>query len=168
MSIRDATLDDARGIATVRVRSWQAAYRGLMPQDALDSLSIDRNTEGWKQAIQADVDVAGVIVNSGEDGVITGFCSFGPGRGGDADEGEVYAMYVLPERWRGGIGRALLAEATDRLRSYGFTDAFLWVLSTNEVGRSFYEGMGWVHDGGEMTSEAFGFSAHEVRYRRPL
>ncbi len=168
MNIRDATVGDAGAIATVRVLSWQEAYRGLMPQDALDSLSIERNTQGWAQAIEASTDVTGVIVSEDDDAVISGFCSFGPGRGGDTHEGEIYALYVLPERWRSGLGRALQAEATDRLRGFGFTEAFLWVLSTNEPARAFYDRSGWIHDGGEMTSEAFGFEAHEVRYRRSL
>ena len=62
MTIRDAVAGDARGIATVRVRSWQAAYRGLMPQDALDGMSIDRNTENWGLAIAAVPANAGLVV----------------------------------------------------------------------------------------------------------
>ena len=37
-AVRPATLADVTEIAMIHVRSWQAAYRGLMPQDYLRSL----------------------------------------------------------------------------------------------------------------------------------
>jgi hypothetical protein len=37
--IRKAALDDAHAIADVQVRSWQHAYRDLMPADFLFGLS---------------------------------------------------------------------------------------------------------------------------------
>jgi len=37
--IRAALPTDAQGIAQVHVRSWQQAYRELLPSDFLDSLS---------------------------------------------------------------------------------------------------------------------------------
>jgi len=40
MDIRRALADDALGVATVHVRSWQAAYRGLMPDVYLDPLVV--------------------------------------------------------------------------------------------------------------------------------
>ena len=36
MRIRTANTDDAAAIAEVHVRSWQAAYRGVFPDDVLD------------------------------------------------------------------------------------------------------------------------------------
>jgi hypothetical protein len=36
--VREAPPEDAFEIAAVQVRSWQAAYRGLMPDDFLDRL----------------------------------------------------------------------------------------------------------------------------------
>jgi len=33
--VRDARAEDAAAIAEVHVRAWQAAYRGLMPEDFL-------------------------------------------------------------------------------------------------------------------------------------
>jgi hypothetical protein len=37
-AVRPATLADVTEIAMIHVRSWQAAYRVLMPQDYLDGL----------------------------------------------------------------------------------------------------------------------------------
>jgi hypothetical protein len=38
LRIRPAVPDDAAAIAVVRVRSWQAAYAGLVPSGVLDSM----------------------------------------------------------------------------------------------------------------------------------
>jgi hypothetical protein len=39
MDIRPARMEDVPQIAVVHVRSWQAAYRGLLPQAYLDGLA---------------------------------------------------------------------------------------------------------------------------------
>jgi hypothetical protein len=45
-AVRPATPDDADAIASVHVRSWQAAYRGIVPDAMLDALSIQRGPAG--------------------------------------------------------------------------------------------------------------------------
>ena len=42
-TIRRAAVGDATALARVRVLSWQAAYRGMMPDRYLDALDIDEN-----------------------------------------------------------------------------------------------------------------------------
>ena len=50
--LRRATVDDAPAIAGVHVRTWQAAYRGLMPQALLDSLTFERRRGWWKGQLE--------------------------------------------------------------------------------------------------------------------
>ncbi len=38
MRVRPATIDDARSIAELHIRSWQWAYKGLIPDSYLESL----------------------------------------------------------------------------------------------------------------------------------
>jgi hypothetical protein len=45
--IRDARVEDARGVAAVHISSWQEAYRGLLPADVLSGLSVDRREQDW-------------------------------------------------------------------------------------------------------------------------
>jgi hypothetical protein len=45
MIIREAELRDARGIAEVHVRSWQAAYAGIIPDEEFARLSVDQREE---------------------------------------------------------------------------------------------------------------------------
>ena len=97
MDIRLATVADAAHIAEVHVRSWQGAYRGLMPQEHLDALNPVARAERWTRSLGAvDGIHAGVLVAEGHEGV-QGFASFGPTRDPDED----------PERRGRGTMRAL-------------------------------------------------------------
>jgi hypothetical protein len=51
MDIRTARMQDVPEIAAVHVRSWQAAYRGLLPQAYLDGLDPGQRTGQWEQVL---------------------------------------------------------------------------------------------------------------------
>lgn len=145
MAIRDAILQDAAGIARVRVQTWRSAYRGIVSQATLDDLTVDEDTLRWEQRL-ADPPKGGwfAFVDTDETGLVTGFCCGGRARGDiEPDSGEVYALYVLPERQRSGVGRALLEAAARRLRAKRFERMLIWVLAENPS-RRFYEKMGGV------------------------
>ncbi|MGH2840330.1 MAG: hypothetical protein ACRDKY_05850 [Solirubrobacteraceae bacterium] len=54
MTVRTATRDDAHPIARVHVRSWQVAYRGLLPDAILDGLSVEERRTIWHQLLAND------------------------------------------------------------------------------------------------------------------
>ena len=49
--VRPAELEDAGEIARVHVATWRSAYRGLLPDDFLASLSEQHYTERWRRVI---------------------------------------------------------------------------------------------------------------------
>jgi hypothetical protein len=49
--VRPATVEDAPAIAAIHVRVWQYAYRGIVPDSFLDSLSSERRTDQWMAAL---------------------------------------------------------------------------------------------------------------------
>ena len=156
VAYRDAVVADARVIAEVHVRSWQAAYRGELPDDYLDGLSVDEREEQWVAWLTDPEQGSGLVVGTDERGRVVGFTSFGPSRDGDARDGtgEVRTIYVRPEWFGTGTGRDLFARANDRLRELGYTRASLWVLATNVRSRRFYEKAGWAFDGTESTHQS--------------
>ncbi len=167
MRCRDARYDDAAAIASAQVEAWRAAYEGLMPPAFLAALDATRVRERWEQGLRTAVSV--LVVEA--DGEVVGFCRYGPSRDADASQsiGEIVAINLHPTSWRQGLGRALLLEATSRLRAAGFTEATLWVVHGNERARRFYEAQGWRPDGGERVQTALtGSPLHEARYRRSL
>jgi len=132
----------------VHVASWRHAYRGLLPDDFLEKLSVDER-EAQRLAWFADPTPRSGILVAEEAGRVVGFVTYAPSRDDDAGEetGEVPAIYVDPEVFGGGIGRALLEDAAAALREAGFARASLWVLERNERARHFYEKAGWRWDG---------------------
>jgi GNAT superfamily N-acetyltransferase len=169
--VRPARAEDAGQIALVHVRSWQGAYRGLMPQAYLDGLDVAQRTLTWERALAETGDPrTGVLVADDGEGV-TGFVGYFPSRDPDADPaltGEIGAIYLLPGAWGGGTGRRLMDAALDRLAGAGCTQATLWVLESNARARRFYEAGGWSADGAAKQDDSRGFPLSEVRYRRPL
>lgn len=165
--IRYAVLDDADAIGRLHVRAWQNAYRGVMPDEYLDSLQADDRIEMWRGIIsQPDQSPLLVAVEADE---VAGFAAFGEERSRTcALCGELYAMNLDPDHWGRGIGRVLLRRVTDALMAMGYQEAVLWVVPQNKRARALYESEGWVADGGESSEEILGVSVTEVRYRRAL
>ena len=162
--IRKATDQDASGIAFVHVRSWQAAYRGHMPDEFLDGL--EQRTNMWRElTLQPDKIL---LVAETSEGAIVGFSALSLSRDADANPNtaEVAAIYVHPEKWRKGIGRALLSASLDQLRNCGYNQVTLWVLEGNQRARSFYESFGFTQDGAVKDDDHWkSFAVREVRYR---
>ena len=150
--IRAARPGDARPVAEVHVGSWRHAYRGLLPEESLERLSVDDREAMWLGAFADPEPKSGAFVAE-VDGRIVGFASFGPSRDEGVPErtGEIPAIYVDPSVMGKGVGRELLEEAAAELRLAGFSRATLWVLEANERARRFYENKGWAWDGAAST-----------------
>jgi ribosomal protein S18 acetylase RimI-like enzyme len=161
MEVRQATGADAHAIENVRVRAWRVAYRHAYPPDDLDALPVD----GARWRGRLEVPPPGWSTFVVEDGgAVVGFASVGPSR--DEDElGELYAIYVDPDAWSTGAGRALI-EAAERRLERDYEGALLWVLEDNPRARRFYERAGWAPDGARKAEERLGVRAPEVRYRK--
>ncbi|MFG3408692.1 GNAT family N-acetyltransferase [Streptomyces sp. NPDC048142] len=169
VTVRDLRIEDCEAVATIRVRGWQHAYRGMIPGPYLDAMDIGRETER-RRAQFADRGEAVHVVAERPDGALTGWACTGPYRadGHRLARCELYAIYVLPEHIGTGTGRALPAELTARAATAGFPDMALWVLRENAAARRFYERAGFRPDGAQEDFEAGGVMVPEVRYVRPL
>lgn len=162
---RPATAGDLDAVAEVRVRSWQAAYRGIVPQAYLDAMSpaaeADRRRGRFPTPGQHVAETGGRVV---------GWAVIGPYRDehGDAPApgcGEIGALYVLPQWWGRGVGRELMAYVLGDLRRQGLAPVLLWVLTANDRARRFYERAGFRCDGASHDFELAGATLPEVRYR---
>lgn len=157
--IRPGTSADAEAVARVHVDTWQAAYAHTLPREQLAALSIEEAVERsrhWPPTFVAE-----------RDGEILGFVSVGSGRDPGTD-GELFAIYVHPQYWGTGAGRALIEAGEEELRRLGHQDAILWVLDDNPRARRFYELAGWSFDDDAREIHIFGFDVAEVRYSKRL
>ena len=168
--VRRAVPADAVGIAECIVGGWKTAYRGILPDDFLDGLTLQPRIVAWTRVLETggQGDTPGWIVDA--DDRIAGFIGSGPARDADvpAPAAEVYALYIRPGFWRLGIGERLMGEFTDHWRARGATTLVLWVFEGNDRARRFYEAMGWRLDGARQELRLGDTSAIEVRYRRDL
>lgn len=167
--VRPMALADCDRVAEIRVHGWQHAYRNLLPQPHLDTLSVTADAERRRAHFG---DGTGPVRNlvAERDGEIVGWAAHGPYRDGDARtaDAELYALYVDPGRLGSGIGRALLTESVRQRAVAGHLRMLLWVLKGNTRARCFYERAGFRPDGAEEPFDVDGVPVPEVRYVRTL
>lgn len=133
------TEDEIRGKAYVHWKSWQESYRGIVDQGYLDRMTISR-CEEMASRYPENTLVA-------KDGArVIGFACAGAVNG-EIDAGEVYALYVLEEYQKRGIGYALMREALSLLK--GCRVVYLWAFKENAKALRFYERVGFRQDGTE-------------------
>ena len=151
-TVRPATPEDSLAIADAHVRGWQAAYRGLVPGRILDGFDVARRAAWWRDRL-AEPSAAPderIWVVEADDG-IAGFVNTGPARSDPVaapdGAGEVYAIYLRPERRGQGHGRALFTVATTDLIERGYDPLVVWVFEANPDTRRFYAAAGFQPDG---------------------
>ena len=83
--VRRAEPQDAPAVARVHVASWRQAYRGLLPQEYLDSLSVEARTMTWAKAFSQLPDQTSTTLVGELGGQIVGFACVGPSRDEDTD-----------------------------------------------------------------------------------
>lgn len=146
------TEDEIKGKAYVHWKAWHEAYPGLVSQDYLDALTLERcetMARCWTDGILVAKDHGRVI----------GFAGYGD-RGDEAPEtGEVFAMYVLSEYYGKGVGQMLMEAVLKQLKEY--RQICLWVLKENRRAIRFYEKCRFCPDGAKMLSSAC--KAEEIR-----
>ena len=174
LELRHATVADADGIAEVHVRSWQEAYRGLMPQEVLDGLSVSERAANWARILGETGRASQTLVVLDGSRVV-GWASFGDARDADADgagsavgTGELWGIYAHPDAWSTGVGHLLISAVEDTLREAGHETAYLWVLAGNDRASGFYERHGWHADGASKVDERPGLVLNELRHVKRL
>jgi GNAT superfamily N-acetyltransferase len=167
MLLRPAHPEDALATARVHVRSWQAAYRTLLPDEYLDNLRPEDRAPHYDFATTDPTKPRTIVAT--EAPAILGFATTMPPHPANLPGyGELAALYVDPDHWQKGIGVQLISAARQALRQQGFTHALLWVLAGNLRADRFYRNDGWIPDGTRRTESLWNVTVEELLYRRPL
>ena len=132
--VRAGRSTDAEGIERVARESWHAVYDAALGVETVDRLlgewyDIDR--------LRALLDDDRPFLVAVEGGTVLGFAT---GHAVDG-RGSLDRLYVHPDRWRTGVGTALLARLLDALPDASTVDAE--VLAANEDGLAFYRACGF-------------------------
>jgi ribosomal protein S18 acetylase RimI-like enzyme len=141
---RRAVLADADRLADVHIRVLMVAYRGIDPQEWIDSLphQLEERQARWRDRL-AHLPDDPVHVAEVEPAGIVGFAVGGRARGEPpiGFDGELISIYLLPEHQRRGIGRELVRRVARSLIDAGYRGMLVRVLSANPA-RLFYERLG--------------------------
>lgn len=137
---RVATVADCRAVAEVHVRSWRESYAGIVPQSFLDKMSVEKRVRAFAEGFSQE-GYAMYVAELAESGIV-GFADFGePREETDVSAAELYAIYLLPEFQRKGIGGKLFAAVVEALVRRGKSSLSLLTLEASPY-RTFYEKMG--------------------------
>lgn len=167
--LRKAEPKDVEAIGKIRVAAWQAAYREFMPGDFLAAL----DPKGNLAELRARISYPGpdfMVTVSEERGAVVAFSIVGaPRYQTAANTIELWAVNVLPEYWRGGVGSSLVEKAVKDARQLGFDRIELWCIKGNVSAQSAYEKIGFLKTGRvRSTSHLTGYRLNEVQYAKAL
>jgi ribosomal protein S18 acetylase RimI-like enzyme len=81
---------------------------------------------------------------------------------------ELYAIYLLQEFQRKGLGRELWTSMVASIQNTGATAVTVWVLVANTPAQNFYKALGFRPDGEVKTIDVGEVNLREMRYRLPL
>jgi GNAT superfamily N-acetyltransferase len=136
MVIRPSQKDDVHSMSRVYVQSWRDTYLGVVPYAYLYEMSIPQLEQGFLSELKSKHVISYVAENTGR---VIGFISGGYERQGDRIySGEIYALYVLKNHQRKGIGTKLVSALATQLNQFGIYSMLVRVLEHNPY-RRFYE-----------------------------
>ncbi len=162
LMVRHAVPGDARRVAEITVAGWMTAYVGIVADDVRERQNVEQHLTYW---LTEEAQQPPMCTWVAEDrGCVVGYAHAGPFRpepGEGSDAGELWGIYVDPDHWGHGHGRALMAVVIDHFTLCGDDAAYLWVMHDNERARRFLERAGWEVDDGVTRVDP----TQEVRYR---
>lgn len=145
-------MGDAEAVEAVHYDSREAVYEGRVADWPPPGPGREGRVERWERWLGDP----GITCLVGEvAGEIIGFSTIrrAPEDDAHARTAEMPTLYVRPDSWRLGYGRALCEAALQRARVRGFTELTLWVVEVNEGAAAFYEALGFVFDGTTRVDE---------------
>ncbi len=149
VTIRPATIADAKRMAKIHADAWQVTYRHLVPDSFLARFTYDKRTQAFSAAVAKQSEES-YLAELGD--CVVGILTIGPNRDADLGKtfiGEIWRIYLNPAYWRRGIGTSLVKAAEAKLLARGYNELVLWVFRDNWQARTFYEKLGYLPDGKE-------------------
>ncbi|MEX3857647.1 MULTISPECIES: GNAT family N-acetyltransferase [Paraburkholderia] len=148
LSLRPATLEDAALIASIHSASWQATYRGLLPDAFLDGEVTRERAAYWEARLGAPGGERRIVLIAELAGEPIGFVCVE--RQPESAWGVLLDnLHALPGYQGIGVGKTLMHAAVDWTRAQGEAQLYLYVLEGNTAAIGFYERHGWQLVGAE-------------------
>ena len=147
LNFRQAKIGDIDSIAKIKVKGWQSAYRGIIDDEYLDSMSVSEQIDRIKKYSLDTIFVAEC------DNEILGFCRIYdydvPIYSDKKIDCEIREIYVRSNLKRMGIGSKLFNHILEHFRQLDKEILYLGCFDENYGARKFYEKMGGLSAAGE-------------------
>ncbi len=141
VNIRTVEEKDIREVVKLQIAGWQTAYRGIIDDEFLDNMDLDKMTERRKNDYKNSEFIVAEL-----DGEIVSFSRYIYGDKVESEisdiNSEIIALYVKPDLKRCGIGKQVIKYIFNDLKSRNSNNVILWCLKDNIPSRRFYEAMG--------------------------
>jgi GNAT superfamily N-acetyltransferase len=159
LTLRPATEADADLIAAIHSASWQATYRGLLPDAFLDGEVTQERASYWRARMSAPGAERRTVLVAERAGEPIGFVCVE--RQPDSPWGVLLDnLHALPAHQGIGAGKLLMRAAQDWAREQGEAQLYLYVLEGNASAIAFYERQGWQFSGASPIIWAASISRH--------
>ena len=148
VDVRLATVQDAEGIAMVKVRGWQSAYRGLIQDAYLDAMDVAHYTHRTRDLLERSKQSQNWVCCEGTETI--GWASvrfFKDEKKLGAMSAQLEALYILEAYWNLGVGFLMWQTVLSDLIAQKVDAVSLWLLEGNHRALKFYERQGFVLDG---------------------
>lgn len=157
ITLRSATRADLPATAEVFRAAWRANYRGIVPDQILDALTVDNAADQLATAMRISSAQTTVAVDEHR---VIGFVNYRTDHDDDPGTGYLASLYVHPSAAGKGVGAQLLLHAITAMSSQDIT---LWVFEANARARLLYERAGFRPDGTTRTDPRW--QTPQLRYR---
>ena len=161
-----ATPADAPDMAEILMRSWEVAYKEIMPPDVIREKNATRH-DLYKRVI-TEYNTIHYIIQKNEKTV--GLVRMDNASCTDLNDSfyELLAIYIHPNYWREGIGSYAMDFILNHAQGLRKTAIIVWVLEKNADAIKFYEKFDFKIDGATTTVDYGEPPLNVVRMRRRL
>jgi ribosomal protein S18 acetylase RimI-like enzyme len=147
MIIRAFSPEDIQDCAALHKASRRMSEQGVIYDSDLDRYDLDHFVQNWRD--WSDNNETNILIAEKDDKIV-GFSMFGRTRTRpDFDKGvvprfgaEIYALFVHPDFFRQGIGKALFYESCQQLSEQKLNGMILWAFKKNKRANAFYTSLG--------------------------
>ena len=168
IQVRFATLKDAPDVAQLHLIAAMTLYEDQVPMAHWVATPMPKRGSYWKEAIEYGEPQVMVAVLDDE---IVGLVGYDRSRDPKTPNttGEIWAIYIDPDRLGQGIGLALWDAAREGLVDEGCTDVTVWLPLRNEGTLRFFDLAGFKREMNTARTVPMGEArVEEVRLKRKL
>ena len=165
LEIRLAMPSDIPDMIEVHRLSWEAAYRGIIPDIYIEEMNT-RRPGSFARMVTSENATQHIIL---KDGRAVGILGIDEPRDEDLDDRfhELQGIYLHPDYYRQGIGSEAMEFAYSLAQNLCKTFMVLWVLAENQAAIGFYVKQGFCADGASRVY-SFGNEMKGIRMRKAL